>query len=522
MNYHKVDIKGNNMENSMSFSESKRRAASESLIRSAGREISLKKRVRPTDEIIRVILLFCGLLSIFTTLGIIWVLGREALLFFDSRAFVIAKAPVITEDVSVSLVDGISDGSTVLTIDLGSATTSPFFDGQFLFVGPAPEAGMTPEVGTFEIVQVKSRGRRTVTVERGADETAALNWDEGTTIYGMSTQQVKPVASITPEDTTISIPLGFGREFQVGEAIQLGGDNGEIMNVTSVTSDVEAGVDVLGVERGVDGSTAIAHEGGDAAETISKADNVTLKEFLTGIKWQPQIGDYGIWPLLTATLLTSAIAMVVAIPLGLGAAIFLSEYAPRGVRNVLKPILEVLAGIPTVVFGFFALTFMSPALRSIFGDEVQFQNLLSAGIVLGILLIPYISSFSEDALSAVPYALREASYGLGATKLETTIKVVIPAAISGIMAAFILAASRAVGETMIVAIAAGSGPNFTFNLFEGAETMTGHIARISGGDLSYNSIDYNSIFSIGLMLFIVTFMLNLFSTFITDRFREQY
>jgi phosphate transport system permease protein len=204
-------------------------------------------------------------------------------------------------------------------------------------------------------------------------------------------------------------------------------------------------------------------------------------------------------------------------------AIYLSEYASKRVRDTLKPILEVLAGIPTIVYGYFALTFMTPLLRAIFGQGVvQIYNTASAGLVMGILILPLISSMTEDALSAVPRALREAAYGLGATRLETAIKVVVPAAISGISAAVIVGISRAIGETMIVAVAAGAGPNFTFNPFEGAETMTGHIVRISGGDLSYDSIDYNSIFSIGLMLFLITLALNIISQQIVRRFREVY
>jgi phosphate transport system permease protein len=189
----------------------------------------------------------------------------------------------------------------------------------------------------------------------------------------------------------------------------------------------------------------------------------------------------------------------------------------------LKPILEVLAGIPTVVYGYFALTFMTPLLRSILGrDVVEIYNTGSAGIVIGILILPLVSSMSEDALNAVPRSLREAAYALGATRLETAMKVVLPAAFSGIAAAFIVAISRAMGETMIVAIAAGAGPDFTFNPFEAAETMTGHIVRISGGDLSYLSIDYNSIFAIGLMLFFLTLALNILSQRVVRRFREVY
>ncbi len=258
-------------------------------------------------------------------------------------------------------------------------------------------------------------------------------------------------------------------------------------------------------------------------ESVSFLSQVSLVEFFTQSKWNPQIGDFGIWPLLNATLMTAGIAMLVALPMGLSIAIYLSEYATWRARSILKPILEVLAGIPTVVYGYFALTFMTPLLRSIFGNGVvEIYNTASAGIVIGILIIPMVSSMSEDALSAVPYALREASYGLGATKLETALKIVLPAALSGIVAAFIVAISRAIGETMIVAIAAGAGPNLTLNPFRPAETMTGHIVRISGGDLSYNSIDYNSIFAIGLFLFFITLSLNIVSQRVVRRFREVY
>jgi phosphate transport system permease protein len=225
-------------------------------------------------------------------------------------------------------------------------------------------------------------------------------------------------------------------------------------------------------------------------------DEVKLVEFFTGTVWQPQI---------------------------LATAIYLSEYASVRARNTIKPILEVLAGIPTVVYGYFALTFMTPFLRSIFGgDTVQIYNVASAGIVVGILIIPLVASLSEDALHAVPGSLRQAAYGLGATKLETSLRVVVPAALSGITAAFVVSISRAVGETMIVAIAAGAGPKLTFNPLEAAETMTGYMVRISGGDLSYDSVDYQSIFAIGLVVFMMTMVLNIFSQRIVRRFREAY
>jgi phosphate transport system permease protein len=267
----------------------------------------------------------------------------------------------------------------------------------------------------------------------------------------------------------------------------------------------------------------IVYELGKEALLFFQMPQVSILESLTTTKWQPHTGNFGIWPLVTSTLMTTVIAMLIAIPLGMGVAVYLSEYAKPRVRNMLKPILEILAGIPTIVYGFFALTFMTPLLRDIFGkDVVQIYNTASAGLVMGILILPLISSMTEDALSAVPRSLREAAYGMGATKLEVALQVVVPAALSGIAAAIIVGISRAIGETMIVAVAAGAGPNFTFNPFVGAETITGHIVRISGGDLSYDSIDYNSIFALGLLLFIITLTLNIISQSIVRRFREVY
>ena len=250
---------------------------------------------------------------------------------------------------------------------------------------------------------------------------------------------------------------------------------------------------------------------------------VNVVRFFTTTEWQPVIGKFGILPLVNATLMTSCIAMLVAVPVGMSVAIYLSEYAGPRTRAFLKPILEVLAGIPTVVYGYFALTFMTPLLRGVFGaDVVQIYNTASAGIVIGILILPLISSMAEDALSAVPDSLRQAALGLGATRLETSLRIVVPTAFSGIAAAFIIGLSRAVGETMVVALAAGAGAAFTFNPFHAAETMTGHIVRISGGDLSYQSVDYSSIYAIGMMLFFITLALNMLSRRIVLRFREVY
>lgn len=267
----------------------------------------------------------------------------------------------------------------------------------------------------------------------------------------------------------------------------------------------------------------IVYELGKEALLFFQMPGVDLLATLTSVEWKPHVNKFGIWPLLNATLMTTLIAMAIAIPLGMSVAIYLSEYANPKIRNTLKPILEVLAGIPTIVYGYFALTFMTPILREIFGrDVVQIYNTASAGLVMGILILPLITSMTEDALNAVPRSLREAAYGVGATKLEVAAQIVVPAALSGIAAAVIVGVSRAIGETMIVAVAAGAGPNFTFNPFVGAETITGHIVRISGGDLSYDSIDYNSIFALGLFLFFITLALNVISQSVVRRFREVY
>ena len=267
----------------------------------------------------------------------------------------------------------------------------------------------------------------------------------------------------------------------------------------------------------------IVYELGKEALLFFRMPEVNILESLISTKWQPHTGNFGIWPLVTATLMTTLIAMSIAIPLGLAVAIYLSEYATPKARSVLKPILEVLAGIPTIVYGYFALMFMTPLLRSIFGkDVVEIYNTASAGLVMGLLILPLITSMTEDALSAVPRSLREAAYAMGGTRLEVALQVVLPAALSGIAAAVIIGISRAIGETMIVAVAAGAGPNFTLNPFQGAETITGHIVRISGGDLSYDSIDYNSIFALGLLLFCITLTLNMISQRVVRRFREVY
>lgn len=278
----------------------------------------------------------------------------------------------------------------------------------------------------------------------------------------------------------------------------------------------------------------ILYELGTESFLFFADERVSIAEFLTTTVWQPQAGSFGIWPLVLGTMYISLIGMVVAVPVGLAAAIYLSEYASRRVRSILKPVLETLVGIPTVVFGFFALTFVTPLLRAIFGTSVVgFFNVLSAGIVVGLLMVPLVSSLAEDAMSSVPGSLRQAAYAMGASRLEVTTRVVVPAALSGIAAGVVIAMSRAIGETMVVTLAAGAAPrNFQFgadplfgyvlNPFQGAQAMTGYVAVTASGDLAYNTIDYNSIFAIGLTLFFMTLGLNSLSRRLVKRFRQEY
>lgn len=260
-----------------------------------------------------------------------------------------------------------------------------------------------------------------------------------------------------------------------------------------------------------------------ARETIAFLKEIPIQDFLFGTEWAPLFNppSYGVLPLVAGTLQITAIGLFVAIPLGVGSAIYLSEYASSRARRTVKPILEILAGVPTVVFGFFALTAVTPFLRSI-GIEVEVFNALSGGLVVGFLVIPTIASVSEDALSAVPSGLREASYGLGATKFQTSVKVMVPAALSGIIASIVLGASRAIGETMVVLIASGAKPNLTWDITEPIQTMAAFIAATGKGDIPTGSIDYKTIFAVGSLLFVMTFVLNMVSNWMVRRFREEY
>ena len=258
-------------------------------------------------------------------------------------------------------------------------------------------------------------------------------------------------------------------------------------------------------------------------EALKFFGEISFWEFISGTRWTPLFSSkhFGVLALVAGTTLTAVLAMVVALPLGLLSAIYLSEYAPDKVRKPVKPILEVLAGIPTVVYGYFALLFVTPILRQISGDISVF-NALSASIVMGIMILPMVSSLSEDAMRSVPRTLREGAYALGSTKLEVSTLVVVPAALSGIVSAFIMAVSRAIGETMIVTIAAGQNPNFTLNPFVPIETMTAYIVQVSMGDTPAGSIEFETIFAVALLLFAITLAMNLLSQYVVSRFREEY
>ena len=248
-------------------------------------------------------------------------------------------------------------------------------------------------------------------------------------------------------------------------------------------------------------------------------------DFLTGTRWAPTFSDpdFGVLPLVTGTLWTTVIGLLIAVPIGLGAAVFLSEYAHERVRRIFKPILEVLAGIPSVVYGYFALFFVAPViLKDLLGINVGTFSVLAAGLVLGVMIIPTVASMSEDALSAVPRSLREGSYALGANTMRTTLRVVFPAAISGITASIVLALSRAVGETMIVALAAGTRAQVVTNPTDNGQTMTGFIAQTATGESTPGTLTYNTLFAVGLLLFVVTFIINIIAGIIVRRIREIY
>lgn len=464
---------------------------------------SLKRRPRPVESCFRILLLLCGLVSILSTAGILFTLGENSLLFFSQRAWqqlkfdTVARAEVSNLGQEVALAAALDAQDQRLALNLDERASLPFHEGQVIELGG-------------EQLRVLGADRSELEVERGINGSLAIAHSADTPVYVHYERTVLLGADMSAADTVIRLMPGAAAASNADDLLRA---DEEVMRVLMV----EPISDMLAVRRGVEGSHAARH---DAGLPLFSPDAVSLTEFLTGTHWNPQLGRLGIWPLLNATLMTTFIALLLALPLGLGVAVYLSEFASARTRSLVKPVLELLVGVPTVVFGYFALTWMTPLLQQLIGPQVKQFNTLSAGLVMGIMIVPAIASISEDALAAVPRALREASYALGATRQETIRRAVLPAAISGIMAAFLLGISRAVGETMIVALAAGAGPNFTFNPLEGAETMTGHIVRISGGDISYNTVDYNSLFAIGLLLFLLTLGFNVVSGAITRRYRE--
>ncbi|MEK7261509.1 MAG: phosphate ABC transporter permease subunit PstC [Pseudomonadota bacterium] len=258
-------------------------------------------------------------------------------------------------------------------------------------------------------------------------------------------------------------------------------------------------------------------------ESLGFFKHVSIWEFVTDTQWTPlfSIKHFGVLPLVAGTLVTAAVALAIAVPIGTVTAIYLSEFAPHKVRETVKPFLELLEGVPTVVYGYFALLFVTPLLQLFIPDLPGF-NMLGAGIVMGIMIIPYVSSVSEDAMRAVPMHIREGSYAMGATRFQTAIRVVTPAATSGIIAAYILGISRAIGETMIVAVAAGTQPNLTWNPMEGAATITAYIVQVSLGDLPHGSLEYQSIFAVGMVLLLMTLLFNVIGHLLRKRLREVY
>lgn len=258
-------------------------------------------------------------------------------------------------------------------------------------------------------------------------------------------------------------------------------------------------------------------------ETFEFFRRVSVWEYITGTEWLPFAGDpsYGILPLVAGTLKVTAIAVIVAVPLGLGIAIYLSQFASDTVRRITKPVLEVLAGIPTIVYGFFALTFVTPMLQKVF-PSLELFNALSPGIIIGIMILPTIASLSEDAMSSVPNSMREGALGLGSTKIEVALKVVLPAALSGVLASIVLGMSRAIGETMIVSLAGGSTPLFNLDVTNSLQTMTAYIVQVSSGDAGYGTTIYYSIYAVGFTLFLFTLIMNLIANWVSKKFREEY
>ncbi len=410
------------------------------------------------DRIVKWVLFLLASVSVLTTVGIMSVLLFEGVRFFTSDFY--EQRP--TERIATGEAEGLG--------------------------GPAPS---TLAPGTVPKVEVRAT----------TDALIYVSWDRPTLGQEPTGYEVSVLPSLNA-DLSDCANLGPGQTSCV------------IANAAPGRSHKVTVTALAGSGKGV----------GLQTDSFSVPEEVKWYRFFTDTKWRTLLvpRSYGIWPLLVGTTMIALLAMVVAVPLGLLSAIFLSEYAHPQVRAITKPILEVLAGIPTVVYGFFALFFITPILRS-FSDDVGIFNALSAAIVMGVMIIPMVSSLSEDAMRAVPNGLREGAYALGATKVEVALKVVLPAALSGIVAAFILAMSRAIGETMIVFIAAGQNDSLTFNPLDPVNTMTGFMATTNFSDNAIpGTAQFQALFAVGITLFIITLCMNLLSQFVVSKFREVY
>ena len=450
------------------------------------------------ERIVRWVLFLLAAVSLLTTVGIVSVLLFEGVRFFtadfyqEKRSEVTVSAPAGADTPAgpVSQVSAGAEGATGMVSQVSAGA-----EGATGTVSQAA-AGAEGAVGMVSQVSVRATAEGLVYVSWEAPAGgAAVGEAAGGYAVGIA-----PALETRLDDC---LGLAAGRM----ECVIAGASPGRSYRVGVAARDVAGGL-------------------GPELQTASFAapESVRWYRYFTDTKWRTLLvpRSYGIWPLLTGTLMVAGLAMVIAVPLGLLSAIFLSEYAPPRMRAVTKPVLEVLAGIPTVVYGFFALFFITPALRLV-GDEVGIFNALSAAVVMGVMILPMVSSLSEDAMRAVPAALREGAYALGATKMEVALKVVVPAALSGIVGAFILALSRAVGETMIVFIAAGQNDRLTFNPLDPVNTMTGFMAATNFSDNAIpGTAQFQALFAVGITLFIITLLMNLVSQAVVAKFREVY
>ena len=430
------------------------------------------------EKVIKSVLFLLAMVSVMVTVSIVAVLLYEGVRFFTADFYEAKPTEVVATGEPADAVSQVSPATTA------PATTPPETN---------PPGTATP--GAIPRVSVRA----------ATDSLIYVSWD-------------RPIAGAPVSDYAVYILPSLKTD--VSDCALLGVEL-SADRVSCVITDASPGrsykVTVAAVSNGVPGAAL-------QTKSFAVPESVQWQRYFTDTKWRTLLvpRSYGVWPLLVGTMMISLLAMCIAVPLGLLSAIYLSEYAKPRVRTVTKPVLEVLAGVPTVVYGFFALFFITPFLR-VFSDDIGIFNALSAAIVMGVMIVPMVSSLSEDAMRAVPVSLREGAFALGATKVEVAVKVVVPAALSGIVAAFILAMSRAVGETMIVFIAAGQNEKLTFNPLEPVNTMTGFMATTNFSDNAIpGTAQFQALFAVGITLFVITLVMNLISQFVVARFREVY